>query len=366
MVAPAYGTSVSPTWHHGGHATDFSEGGCAACVPPHAPGCSTNQVFCQSRVEAGSHRDVAPAVQNASRAESTGTLLTDRGTGGISGDNQGSFGLWPSCLLEELAQLRCHPLPLLPPPTLHSVKGTGLILPMPCPLLGRAHGETHALGLAGMEQQEGTGPQHLAGKPRTHADPCPQVSPPPSLRPCPPQWPGLWLRPMAAGIGSLCWGWPSSGICAWVAMAAPKPRLPSGHSRSGWAGAGAVPLGLVALGSRDAVRPRAAWRLPPPHRWARVGDAFPRAGGPGDGVTPWTQLEPGESPRGDETLRRKAGSQLPRVLPGRKGWGEHGAGTIHVPLPGGPTCGHRLHECRAMSPHPVWLLHRRGRTGDCV
>lgn len=190
MVAPAYGATVGPTRPRRGHATGASGGGCAARVPPHAPGCSTNQAFSQSRVEAGSRRDVAPAAQGTSRAESTRTLLTDRGTGRVSGDNQGPFGLWLLCLLEELAQLRSRPLPLLPPPTLHSVKGTGLTLPMPCPLLGRAHGETHALGLAGMERQEGRGPQHLAGKPRAHADPCPQVSPPPSLRPCPPQWLG--------------------------------------------------------------------------------------------------------------------------------------------------------------------------------
>lgn len=188
MVAPAYGATVGPARPHGGHATGASGGGCAARVPSHAPGCSTNQAFSQSRVEAGSCW-----VQGTFRPESTGTLLMGRGTGRISGDNQGPFGLWLSCLLEELAQLHSHPLPLsfpfplplLSPPTLHSVKGTGFILPMPFPLLGRAHGETHVLGLAGMEWQEGRGPQHLAGKPHAHADPCPQTSPPPSLQPCP-------------------------------------------------------------------------------------------------------------------------------------------------------------------------------------
>lgn len=57
-----------------------------------------------------------------------------------------------------------------------------------------------------------------------------------------------------------------------------------------------MPLGLVALGSRDAVRPRAARQPPPPHCWACVGDTSSDAGGPGDGVTPWTQPEPEESP----------------------------------------------------------------------
>lgn len=62
-----------------------------------------------------------------------------------------------------------------------------------------------------MEQREGRGPQHLVGKPRAAA-PCPQVSPllPPRL--CPPQHPGAWLQPMAAGTGSLCGGRPGSSI----------------------------------------------------------------------------------------------------------------------------------------------------------
>lgn len=273
--------------------------------------------------------------------------FADRGTDGQDQwDNQGAFGLWPSCLLEELTQLRSCPLPLLPPPTLHSVKGTGLILPVPCPLLGRAHGETRVLVLAGMEQQERRGPQHLVGKPCAHADPCPQVSPPPSLRPCPPQWPGLWLQPMAAGTRLLCCGRPGSGIRARAAMVGPEPRLPSRHGRSGRAGAGAAPLGLVALGSRGAVRPWAAqWPLSPPtpgHAW---------------GMHPLMQVAVGTmSPSWNPG----------RALLGRERWGGHGAGTPRVLLPRGPTCGHRLRECHAMSPRPVWLLRRRGRAGDCV
>lgn len=54
----------------------------------------------------------------------------------------------------------------------------------------------------------------------------------------------------------------------------------------------------MALGSRDTVRPRAGRRLPPPHHWARMGDASSCAGSPGDNVTPWTQPEPRESPKG--------------------------------------------------------------------
>lgn len=245
--------------------------------------------------------------------------FADRGTDGQDQwDNQGAFGLWPSCLLEELTQLRSCPLPLLPPPTLHSVKGTGLILPVPCPLLGRAHGETRVLVLAGMEQQERRGPQHLVGKPCAHADPCPQVSPPPSLRPCPPQWPGLWLQPMAAGTRLLCCGRPGSGIRARAAMVGPEPRLPSRHGRSGRAGAGAAPLGLVALGSRGAVRPWAAqWPLsPPPPRgmhgacillcrwpWGRCHPAGTRGepswvvrGGEGMGLAPPVSPSPGALP----------------------------------------------------------------------
>lgn len=130
------------------------------------------------------------------------------------------------CLPEELAQLHSRLHPLLPPPTLHSVKGTGLTLPMPGPLLGRPHGETLALGLAGMEWQEGRGPQHLVGEPHTHADPCPQVSPSLSLQPRPPQQPGSWLQPMAASTGLLCRGQPSSGIRVWVTVSGPRAPAP--------------------------------------------------------------------------------------------------------------------------------------------
>lgn len=256
-----------------------------------------------------------------------------------------------------MPQLHSHPRPLLPPPTSHSVKGTGLILPTRCPL-GRAHGEeTLALGLAGVQWQEGRGPQQLVGKPRTHADPCPQVSPPPSLRPCSPQW--LW--PMAARTGLLCWGRPSSVIRVWQRWQLPEPWLPSGHGHSGWAGAGAAPLGLVALGSEDAVRHWEAWWTPTPL-------PTPPLGVVGGCILlcrwPWGQCDLtdtasawGEPMRGWDP-REECWLPAARALPGHKGWREHGAGTVCVPLPGGPTCGHWLHECRAMSPCPVRLLLR--------
>lgn len=71
--------------------------------------------------------------------------------------------------------------------------------------------------------------------------------------------------------------------------------LPSPGSSPGTASLAGQELGLVALGSREAVRPQAARRPPPPHHWAHVGDALPHAGGPGDGVTPWNQLGPGRA-----------------------------------------------------------------------
>lgn len=131
---------------------------------------------------------------------------------------------------------------------------------------------------------------------------------------------------------------PGRSAGAGPALASVRGRqrwLPSPGSSPGTASLAGQELGLVALGSREAVRPRAARRPPPPHHWARVGDVLPRAGGPGDGVTPWNQLGPRESPQGDETLGRKAGSRLPRALPGREGWREStGLAPSTSPSPG--------------------------------
>lgn len=107
----------------------------------------------------------------------------------------------------------------------------GLILPI-------VPGETHALGLAGMEQQEGRELQHLAGKPCTRADPCPQVSPPLSLRLHPLQQPDLWLCLMAGGSALLCWpllSQPGSGIRVQAAMAGPR-ALASLQAQPVWLG----------------------------------------------------------------------------------------------------------------------------------
>lgn len=84
----------------------------------------------------------------------------------------------------------------------------------------------------------------------------------------------------------------------WHPCAGSDGGFPSPGFSPGTAGLAGQELGLVALGSRDAVRPWAGWQLPPPHHWACVADTPPCAGSPGDNVTPRTQPEPGKSPKG--------------------------------------------------------------------
>lgn len=188
-------------------------------------------------------------------------------------------------------------------------------------------------------------------KPRAAA-PCPQVSPAPPPRPCPPQRPGAWLQPMAASTGSLCAGRPGSSIRAGEVMVVPEPQLPSGHR----AGAGAVPLG-----SRDAVRPwqRGGGPSPP---LGTYGVTSSHAGGPGDAVTPWTHWS---LRRAHDGIPGEEG-QLPTAQsPPRSPGDSKGLVSSMSPSPG-PTCGHQLCGCCAVSPCPVWLLCRGGCAGDCV
>lgn len=75
-----------------------------------------------------------------------------------------------------------------------------------------------------------------------------------------------------------------------VVMAAPEPGSPLDMVSLARQELGRAP-GVVALRSRDAVRPWAV-AASPPHCWAHVGDTSSHAGGPGDGVNPCTPQGP--------------------------------------------------------------------------
>jgi len=216
MAAPALGATVGPARPRRGHAA----GGHTARLPPHAPGGSTTRVLPESGAEAGSCRDTALPEQ-----EGPGLHWQTKGRAGSAGTTRVPSGSGHRVTLRSWHSSAPIPIPFpfsLLPRQSRSAQGMGLIQPVPCPWPGRAHGETDALGLAGTERQEGRGPQHLAGRPHTPTNPCPQVSPPPSLRPRPLRPPGSWLQPVAAGTR----GWPGSGIGERAAMAAARALAP--------------------------------------------------------------------------------------------------------------------------------------------
>lgn len=203
--------TVSPAWPHRTHGTGTLRGGYAAPVAPCAPGCSTNQVISQSR------------------AESTGTFPTDKGTSRIK---QSPFGLSLLCLLEELAQLCSCQLPLLP----HGIQ-EGWV--SSCPLcLGRP---THWVWLGWSSRREGNSstlqenPVHAQTPVLRCHHHCLFGCVPYSSRTC-----GSvpWQAAARCFAGRCSAGLALASVCR-QRWQVPEPWLLSRHSRSGWAGAGA-------------------------------------------------------------------------------------------------------------------------------